>query len=389
MGLSTNRRQEIIDDLTTNCECWSHQGDDEVLGNFTDEKLIQLKKVADREQQAIAVANAAINGFTDNNGNAYRVNPETGNWEHRRVENAKKKVTVQEDDEDEEDDEEEEEIPSKKRMKKMMGNSRGEMEEETPPVKKPRTREQLINSLPADMRESLKIAEEVTQREKDRVIGQILANSGVSDVDKRAHNEWLQSKSVDELRNTLSLMPKPPATEPGESKQTKQTTNRKRFNSGNSPETEDMLVAPVINWEPVEEKNGNGYAHNATIQNDSTNGSDYESDEPSYDELMGKLPPSYRTIVQNAVAVDARERRRLIDELTVNVEDDEAEKRLRTRLERKSVEELKDLVALTPKKEAPRPSNYFGSSVPLTSNTGSDAGDDLLLPPSMDWKEQR
>ena len=82
MALNRKERQEIIEDLTTNDDGWKEDGDDEVLNELSDEKLTVLHKVSTNSRRAIDVANVAVKGFrNDDDGTAYRINPENGQWE--------------------------------------------------------------------------------------------------------------------------------------------------------------------------------------------------------------------------------------------------------------------------------------------------------------------
>lgn len=84
MALTRKQRAEIISSLTTNCECWQHEGSEEILANMADDQLAQVAESAATEQQASMVANAAMHGFTDEqNGVMYRLNGETGAWERK------------------------------------------------------------------------------------------------------------------------------------------------------------------------------------------------------------------------------------------------------------------------------------------------------------------
>src|SRR5262245_51774610 len=78
--LKANEREKIIEDLIANCDCWKGAEDRDILETFSDDKLITLKSNYERNAQAIAVANAAVTGFTEGN-KAYRVNPQSGKWE--------------------------------------------------------------------------------------------------------------------------------------------------------------------------------------------------------------------------------------------------------------------------------------------------------------------
>ncbi len=384
MALTANQRKGIVDDLTTNCDCWKGEGDREVLNRFSDDKLMQLQAHAEREAQAIQVANSAANGFTDKNGTAYRVNPETGKWEMKVTANApippqfRKKAPPVAPVEDEEEDvaegvdetlpeeDEEDNGPMMRRNKKAY-NSR-----------KPQTMEQFIRSAPPEVQNMIRAAQNVEQKEKDKIISQMLVN--VADADKRAHYDRLQRRSLDELVNDLSMIPKaPPADQVAAMASPSMKKNATRNRGG-----EDMLVPPTINWEEVDgeqksaaERVGGG---RQVVDND-------DSDDRTDDDYINNLPAHLRSAVQNAVVIEAREKRKIIDELTANVSDDESEKRLRHRLSQKSLEELKDLASLTPRREQ-RQTNYFGAAAPLGNarQVTNDTQEDILVPPTVDWK---
>ncbi len=394
MALSQVQRGAVIQWLTTNCDCWKNPGDHEVLGNLTDDKLVQLKDAAVREAQAITVANSAARGWVDQKtGNAFRVNPETGQWERAAVptgnaddEGDYKKKFMKDDDEEDDDDDEEE--PKTNRRRKANNRKAAS----TPAPERPRTLEQQINALPPELRETIKVARDVERREKDQVIGNILANSAVSESDKRAHYDWLSTKPLAELNNMLALMPKAPTNEEMARIVPRPASGRRgggqTRNSGGI--NDDILHLPKIDWEQAAGKtptqNGGGSGGSGGGGSVANAGDeDYQED----DNDISSLPPRWRATVQNALAVEERERNTLIDQLVENVADEAAERRLRSTFERKPLEELRSLLALAPKKPAPQV-NYFGNSpaAPALNAQNTripDLSDDLLLPPKVDW----
>lgn len=60
-------KDQLIQWLTTNCECWKGEKDKEVLNTFDEAKLTQLKKAAEKSKNNEAVANAAKAGFENDN----------------------------------------------------------------------------------------------------------------------------------------------------------------------------------------------------------------------------------------------------------------------------------------------------------------------------------
>jgi hypothetical protein len=80
------------------------------------------------------------------------------------------------------------------------------------------------------------------------------------------------------------------------------------------------------------------------------------------DEWLREAPPGIRAAVQNARAAEARERAELVDRLVENVADPEAREQLAEKLLQKPIDELQDLTALVPQREAPAPLslNYSG-----------------------------
>lgn len=371
MALSAQERGAIIADLTANCENWKSPGDDQILSQMSDEKLTSLKVAAAREAQAVAVANAAVKGFLSPDGNAYRVNPENGRWEERPMTANEKKAIAE--------------------KKKKSASADPDEEEETAtvnkvvvdpaPVKKPRTLDEFIKSAPPALRDqvenTLRNAQQIEQREKDKVITELIAN--VSEADRQSQREWLNKRPLDELQNMLNLIPKAPTEDVAV------TTNRRpRRKATANPEEQDMLGLPTMNWKAMDDNETGRKNSPSTVNN--------EEDDVDEDEWLKTAPPRIRTAVQNAIVVESRERDKLISELTANVTDEESERQLIEVLKRKPLAELKALSSISAGRSSERKPLYFGApgggAAPV-GNRGGDSSDDVLPLPRMDWKDSK
>lgn len=393
MALTKQQRSAVINNLTANCDCWKGDGGKEILEQFSDDRLLAMQDQA----SAVVVANVAVRGVQDSAGNALRVNPETGRWERRKVEQQSPTVPSQnqsqseaqngpgymkeeeEEEEDEEEDGEEAEM-KKKNKKRMMGQNAAQSA-----VPRKLSREQILNALPPDMREQLRVAEEVTRREKDQIIAQIISNSNIAEPDKRAHYDRLYPKSVDELRYLLSLFPQRPSAE--EMERVTSIENRKRRPKP-QPQVEDaeedLLVAPTFNWNDQTETKAQGdkqQSHPVT---------NYDEGPMTVEEEIRTLSPRLQRIFQAAAGVEQQEREKLLRQLTANVEDEEAEQRLYETLRNKPIGELQALLALAGRQER-QPPNYFGAAggggIGQRSAPVQNAEDDVLPLPQWNWKE--
>lgn len=379
--MAPEQRRQAIDYLVTNCDCWKAPGDREVLNGLPDPKLQQLREAAERQAKAVAVANSAVRGFSDGRGNAYRLNPESGQWEHRTVAGAapeppaprpsedppplppvenmpygKKKPMMAD---DEEEDEEVAEEMEKRKKKMMAKNSR------------PRTLEDWLRQAPLEVQNTFRYAQQIEAREKEKLIGQLLVN--VAESERSAHRERLQRRSLEDLQNDLALVPKAPV------ESTAPTGNRSRRVARTEAADPDLLMLPTMNWQEL----GKGGGQTAVPLPEPV-GVDNTSDELTEDEILEQLPPALRSRVLNATVIENQEKQKLIAELTENL-DEEVERKLNARLQRKSLDELRDLQALAPRREAGR-TNYFGSAAAPTGNYAVDPSDILPLP-TMNWAE--
>lgn len=379
MALTVNERQALINDLTTNCECWSAQGDEEVLNSFSDDKLLHLKETADREQQVLVVANMAVRGFDDGKGSAYRLNPDTGSWETKPVGNAKKAVRDDEDEDEEEDDEEEEEyIPPRRRAANNARSGKGNADRQ-----RAQTIDELLRNAAPGLRDqvenTLRSAQVLEEREKDKIITRLMVN--IAEPDRPARREWLHGQPLNQLEQMLSLVPSSP--EPEEvARAARQTTNGwpggvSGF-AGNALPDDDVLPLPKDAWKPV----GDSPDPVNNGQRQSLNGG-------SVQDYIRSAPPELQALLRNAAAVESQQRDELINQLTENVSDEEDAERLSRTLRDKPVHELKVLLALTSDNRSraptPRPGSY-APSPPLTNlRPASGDQDDVLPLPKWDY----
>ena len=124
MALTPKERQEAIDSLTTNCSCWGHEGDREVLNNLSDEKIEQLVEGMEELTSNASIAQLITNGIEADDGFAYRIDPETGAFQKARLTgNCNENM-------EEEEEYEEEEVPAPKKGKKPVTNREKPMTEQ-------------------------------------------------------------------------------------------------------------------------------------------------------------------------------------------------------------------------------------------------------------------
>lgn len=406
MKLNAQQREAIVNELVTNCDCWKHQGDSEVLNGFSDEKLITLFKALEKSQQAEAVVNAAVKGFADATGIAYRLNPDSVKWEksdaptNNASNNVNKQTANSQNTKMSSED-------LKKSLKDIGSTQKVQTvytSEQTTPattptinhggniqlnghvkddqivtvnLRKVKTLDDLIKiaapaHLKSEFENTLNQYNQLIIKEKDSIINKLLVN--VSDHnDRQVQREYLLKRTVEELQLDLARMPKQIPSEEISQVMPKRSS-RKVVN-----QDADMLIAPTINWSEVGDKTVNRQPLSEQVE--MVDNASYEDD----DKIIQGLPHHLRVQYQDAVSLLFRERNKIISELTANL-DEESENKLRTRLSNKSIEELKDYyTAFASKKETPKP-NYFAAGT-TTVNRIENLQDDILIPPTMNWKE--
>ena len=103
-------------------------------------------------------------------------------------------------------------------------------------------------------------------------------------------------------------------------------------------------------------------------------------------EWLAAAPPTVRSAVQNAMAIEQREKETLVRQLTANVSDEDAQERLAKTLMAKPLDELHDLMALAPA-PAPEPAraSYMGAAAPATNKREEFDPIDILPLPTAQW----
>lgn len=388
--LTDVERQAVINEITANSPAF--KGAEDALSELEDDKLTALRDQGKDTAKALTVANAAVRGFSDGS-NDYRLNPETGNWERRpaaerealkdassMAANKKKKPPfikeAIEEDEDEDDEEETEDEEASYVARKNAKRIRGKpaFNEQR---RKPADTESWFNSAPPEVQEVKREAEEIVQREKDGIISQLLAN--VSPAEQRTQRERFQSYKIGDLRNFLSIMPKPET----DSSPYQPLSNRSR-SAQRTERDEDLLIPQAITF---------GKDDEAQVANRKEQALQPLANEDSFDEeeYLKNAPAAFRNRWQAANALVEQQRHTLINDIVSNIRDEEAADRLFQRLQNKSLEELKDLAYLRKgdRDEQPRQVNYFGSAGgPTTLNKG-DPNEDVLPIPTMNWEDDK
>lgn len=183
-------RDEIINWLTNNCDCWKAPEDREVLNKLTDSKLQALKTVAEKAKQQEAVANAATKGF--HHGDVgFRYDTERGAFVSNSV--APSPVAA----------------PATPAVAASASTPASVPAVTSPvPVARPLTAKEWLDAAPAEVQSAVRNAMEVEGREKETVINRLLTNVQ-GDEAKKAATAFLSNKSLGELRSLLMFAAAP------------------------------------------------------------------------------------------------------------------------------------------------------------------------------------
>lgn len=219
-GVLNMKRDDVIDSLVTNCDCFDEE-DRDTLNSLDDKKLKKLH--------------------------------------HQLVDNA---LYEDEEDEDEEvmEEEEEEMVPAKKKpsgffQKNRKTNNRrrssndGLVDEIIRNRKKPQTADEWFSTAPPEIQSAVRNAMTLEQQSKKALLDQLTANVADDQI-QRVLNQ-LKSKSINELQDLLSLLPPARAVAapsfigasvpayPG------QTNNERALDK----DDDDILPIPTINYQ--------------------------------------------------------------------------------------------------------------------------------------------
>jgi hypothetical protein len=276
-----------------------------------------------------------------------------------------------EDDPEHREEEEEESYPQNRRRSSSSSSS-------TNNRRKPQTTDDWFKSAPDSIKETYRMALEVTNREKDKIISEILINSRVPESERAVHAERLSRRDIEELREDLALLPKISLN--NEEGDDNPKPKRKRSRTNNAAE-QDTLHLPKMEWGKVDDGKG------TTSNQDSVHNS-FDDEPMDEEEFLKNAPASIRQRVMNASRVEAAEREKLLDQITANMDEGE-EQRLRNRFATKPLEELRDLLLLSGGKKSGGRTDYRGAAGGVINSFRNVAGDpdDVLVPPKIDWAE--
>jgi len=203
-------KKELVTELITNCSCWN-EDDREVLVNLSDEKVQGLVDGAKSAAAESIIANAALEGFTDNQGGLHAYDKTTSKWE-----------SVQ-----------------KKEDPAPVVNT-------TTEKKEPQTEAEWLASAPAGIQSAVQNAMNFENRERAGLIETITSNVE-DDAAKKRIAERLQSRKIDELQdlallaNTVQEKPVTMASYFGQAGGTVSNTSLQE-------EPEEALSLPTIDW---------------------------------------------------------------------------------------------------------------------------------------------
>lgn len=162
-------KAQLVDWLIANCDCWKHAGDKEVLLTMSEQKLLKLKEGAEKAARAEEVAEAARKGF-ESGTERHVFNQTTGRWESSPK-------------------------PS------------------PPPAAPVATPVENATRLSAEEQEDLAFARQERTRQKEQLIGQLIANV-TGDAERKAKADWLRTQSMTTLQQMVGLLPPAPTADP-------------------------------------------------------------------------------------------------------------------------------------------------------------------------------
>jgi hypothetical protein len=370
-------REEMIEWLTANSLDWSGDDDREALEGFGNDKLKLLVENAEATAQARQVANAAAVGFRTEAGDQFRLNPETGNWEHQAPGPAPAPAANVNDGKGGK--------PAAPARRQSAPAPAPESDPDDPPRRRANNRVASVADLARNAAPELQAElEELTQlreQEREKLISNILAR--VSENQRASKREWLQTLDLNNLRQAATIAPPPAEEEPAPQHGRRPLGNRAGGRRGPAPE-EEGLLPPVMNFGPDSTQNPVRAAPAASSEWGDPNDYDEEA-------VLNQLPPAVRAELMESRRILAREKTDLIDKLVENM-DEQSEARQRRWLDTQPVQALRNMLALKgDEAPAPRRGMYTAAPVPLTGNNQigrAGAEDDLLIPPTLNFKKQ-
>lgn len=224
-GLSEKEKKGLVDKLVANCDCWKDE-DRETLNEMDDRALKGLVANLEAEEklkETEAVANAAKEGFKDQDGKEYTFNEETKKWESKKVE--PKGVTT--------------------------NNETGKTQD--PP--KQQTAEEWFENAPPEIQEVVRNAKQVQDEEKEKLIANLV---GEDEEAAKKVRPIYEKMSLNELKAIAETQPNRETDNPfssGYRDYSGASTPHPTHNRNSGPvDKDDHLVPPTINWNEVEKE---------------------------------------------------------------------------------------------------------------------------------------
>lgn len=172
-------KKELIDSLIANCDCWSEE-DRETLNKMDDKKIQSLDDKAKKAKETEEVANAAKQGFEDQQGNAHVFNEETKKWELKE-----KKKTEGDGD---------------------TNNKEGNGVNNQQAKSKQLSAEEWFEQAPPEVQSAVRNAMDVENRERQKLVNQLTSHIENEEQKTNLTNR-LKDKPLDELRDLVALAP--------------------------------------------------------------------------------------------------------------------------------------------------------------------------------------
>ena len=215
-------RQEAIDYITANCDCW--KGDAETLNKLSDDKLVKLKRETDKILEQQAVVNAVRQGFGAPASLTVNAMPA---FIQEKID-AKKKAAA---------GEEEEELDEK-----------GNPVKKAPPKKEMSTNE-WMQAAPPDVREAVQNSLVIVKREQSAIVQKLVANVANAETKKTLAARLMQ-KPLEELRDMLAMIPAAPTHNAQQTQPDYSGAAGYNDVVGNRDQADkdDILPLPTINW---------------------------------------------------------------------------------------------------------------------------------------------
>ena len=171
-AMTDDERKKVVDNLITNSHYWTEE-DRSLLSEMTDEELGRLRVRSEKNQEQEAVCNAARKSFEDEQGTSHAFNEKTKKWESQ----PKRKEPVV--------------------NKDTGGKDKGE--------EKPPTNDEWLEAAPPEIQSAVRNAMVIEAREKRQIIERLTEN--VADEEKAIHQKRLETRSLEDLRSDLALLP--------------------------------------------------------------------------------------------------------------------------------------------------------------------------------------